>query len=91
MQLDQWRTEWHLAIHFLILYRSCFPETIINRVLLCGLTDFHAHSLSETSASVADADLQKMPSVAGILSHLATQHGDSVRQAMWTVVKVKFI
>jgi len=70
------------------LFRSCFPQTIINRVLLCGLTDFHAYSSSETSASIADSDLQKMPSVAGILSHLATQHGESVRQAMWTVVKV---
>lgn len=69
-------------------HRSCFPQTIINRVLHCGLKDFFAHSPVEPSAALNDLDLPKMPSVAGILSHLGIQHGEDIRRAMWILIKV---
>jgi hypothetical protein len=38
--------------------------------------------------AVVEKDRPKMPSVAGILSHLMIEHGEGIRQAMWALVEV---
>ena len=67
--------------------RSCFPEAIIRRVLLCGLQDFHTHSHSDVLTTNVDPNLPKMGSVIGILSHLAVQHSDCLEQGMWSLIE----
>ena len=69
--------------------RSCFPDAIISRVLLCGLEDFHTHSHSDVLVTAVDPNVPKMASVIGILSHLAVQHCDCLERAMWSVVEVR--
>jgi len=71
-----------------IACRSCFPEAIISRVLLCGLQDFHMHSHPDVLTASAEPHLPKMGSVIGILSHLAVQHSSCLEQAMWAIVEV---
>ena len=71
-----------------MICRSCFPEAIISRVLLCGLQDFHTHSHPSIVTTSVDPKLPKMGSVIGILSHLAVQHSDCLEHAMWSLVEV---
>ncbi|XP_048450678.1 integrator complex subunit 5 [Rhincodon typus] len=65
---------------------SSFPNTIISRVLSCGLKDFCMHGASSVVdplfPSLADKRVPKMASVVGILGHLATRHSDSIRQEL---------
>ncbi|XP_072407280.1 integrator complex subunit 5 [Chiloscyllium punctatum] len=65
---------------------SSFPNTIISRVLSCGLKDFCMHGASSVMdplfPSLADKRVPKMASVVGILGHLATRHSDSIRQEL---------
>ncbi|NXY80602.1 INT5 protein, partial [Glareola pratincola] len=61
---------------------SSFPNTIINRVLSCGLKDFCAHGDSLFPAAAAAAAAPKMASVVGILGHLASRHSGSIKQEL---------
>ncbi|XP_040266021.1 integrator complex subunit 5 [Bufo bufo] len=56
---------------------NSFPSTIINRVLTCGLKDFCAHS---SSSETPEKRVPKLGSVVGILGHLSSRHGNSIRQ-----------
>ncbi|KAM8940124.1 integrator complex subunit 5 [Pelodytes ibericus] len=56
---------------------NSFPSTIISRVLSCGLKDFCAHS---SPAEAPDKRVPKLGSVVGILGHLSSRHGASIRQ-----------
>ena len=64
--------------------RSCFPTTIITRVLLCGLKDYYQHMSGQTDG----AHENKMSSVVGILSHMAVQHANDVRHAIGKLFQV---
>lgn len=64
--------------------RSCFPTTIITRVLLCGLKDYYQHMSGQTDG----AHENKMSSVVGILSHMAVQHANDVHHAIWKLFQV---
>ncbi|XP_072015718.1 integrator complex subunit 5-like [Amphiura filiformis] len=59
---------------------SCFPNTIITRVLSCGLKDF-CHSQSK-GLITTENEVPKMASVVGILGHLAGQHSQDIRKAL---------
>lgn len=67
---------------------SSFPNTIINRVLSCGLKDFCMHGTASAdlllfpSATAADKRVPKIASVVGILGHLASRHSDSIKQEL---------
>ncbi|XP_032872955.1 integrator complex subunit 5, partial [Amblyraja radiata] len=70
---------------------SSFPNTIISRVLSCGLKDFCLHGGPSSSSPVepllppscpADQRVPKIASVVGILGHLATRHADSIKQEL---------
>ncbi|KAM4618001.1 integrator complex subunit 5 [Discoglossus pictus] len=56
---------------------NSFPSTIISRVLSCGLKDFCAHS---SPAETPEKRVPKLGSVVGILGHLSSRHGPSIRQ-----------
>ncbi|KAM9301745.1 integrator complex subunit 5 [Gastrophryne carolinensis] len=56
---------------------NSFPSTIISRVLSCGLKDFCAHS---SPAETPEKRVPKLGSVVGILGHLSSRHGNSIRQ-----------
>lgn len=62
---------------------SCFPKTIVNRVLMCGLKDFcHGDQQQAGSTATTDEKIPKMTSVVGILGHLAGHHGRNIRDAL---------
>ncbi|CAI5798188.1 Hypothetical predicted protein [Podarcis lilfordi] len=67
---------------------SSFPNTIINRVLSCGLKDFCMHGTASAdlllfpSATAADKRVPKIASVVGILGHLASRHSESIKQEL---------
>lgn len=52
---------------------SCFPTTVITRVLSCGLKDFCQNKSYEQGS-----DSPKLKSVVGILGHLAGSHCDDI-------------
>lgn len=56
---------------------SCFPNTVITRVLSCGLKDFCQYKSIETGSKAP-----KLVSVVGILSHLAGSHFTDIRSAL---------
>lgn len=55
---------------------SCFPNTVITRVLSCGLKDFCAMGY------VHNVKNPKLNSVVGILGHLAGSHFQDIRKAL---------
>ncbi|KAK3087666.1 hypothetical protein FSP39_008920 [Pinctada imbricata] len=61
---------------------SCFPHTIITRVLMCGLKDYCHHGNRESSDPSMEEKIPKMASVVGILGHLASKHGQAIRNAL---------
>lgn len=63
---------------------SCFPRTIITRVLNCGLKDFCNDSGHDKDSGHSTSRLKvpKMASVVGILGHLASKHGQDIRKAL---------
>ncbi|XP_026545114.1 integrator complex subunit 5 [Notechis scutatus] len=67
---------------------SSFPNTIINRVLSCGLKDFCVHGTASSdlllfpSSTAADKRVPKIASVVGILGHLASRHSESIKQEL---------
>ncbi|KAF2885662.1 hypothetical protein ILUMI_20513 [Ignelater luminosus] len=56
---------------------SCFPTTVITRVLSCGLKDFCQNKSYEQGC-----DSPKIKSVVGILGHLAGSHCDDISTAL---------
>ncbi|XP_066574976.1 integrator complex subunit 5 [Amia ocellicauda] len=75
---------------------SSFPNTIISRVLSCGLKDFCAHAQHSEVGQAPSAGatpplsdkvgrVPKIGSVVGILGHLASRHSDSIRQELLTM------
>ncbi|MEE6527750.1 hypothetical protein FKM82_029348, partial [Ascaphus truei] len=58
---------------------NSFPSTIISRVLSCGLKDFCAHN-SPAETPTSEKRVPKLGSVVGILGHLSSRHGPSIRQ-----------
>ena len=69
--------------------RSCFPRTVINRVLLCGLHDFYRHGDTSRSDSPVLPGEAKVASVVGILGHLAGQHSAEIQEALVKLFQVK--
>lgn len=62
---------------------SCFPTTIITRVLSCGLKDFCSSQTSSEGQLVApETKVPKVASVVGILGHLTSQHSQDIRKAL---------
>ncbi|XP_064649352.1 integrator complex subunit 5-like [Lineus longissimus] len=61
---------------------SCFPTTIITRVLMCGLKDFCHHGSAQTDHHTSSESIPKITSVVGILGHLASQHGQDIKKAL---------
>ncbi|KAM0729054.1 Integrator complex subunit 5 [Formica fusca] len=55
---------------------SCFPNTVITRVLSCGLKDFCAMGYEHNVKN------PKLNSVVGILGHLAGSHFQDIRKAL---------
>lgn len=64
---------------------SCFPNTVITRVLSCGLKDFCQNKSYEQGC-----DSPKLKSVVGILGHLAGSHSDDIQKALLDIFKVTF-
>jgi len=56
------------------------------RVLMCGLKDFTQHG--KHSDGDSDSKVPKMGSVVGILGHLASKHGHSIRDALMKLFEV---
>ncbi|NXI36917.1 INT5 protein, partial [Galbula dea] len=66
---------------------SSFPNTIISRVLSCGLKDFCAHGAAPGGDLLLfpagpDKRVPKIASVVGILGHLASRHSGSIKQEL---------
>ncbi|KFP26324.1 Integrator complex subunit 5, partial [Colius striatus] len=66
---------------------SSFPNTIINRVLSCGLKDFCTHGASQSGelwfpSPSPDKRVPKIASVVGILGHLASRHSANIKQEL---------
>ncbi|XP_066991548.1 integrator complex subunit 5 isoform X2 [Anabrus simplex] len=61
---------------------SCFPHTVITRVLSCGLKDFCQHGSVEQGAKAP-----KLLSVVGILGHLAGSHFVDIKNALLELFK----
>ncbi|XP_059160155.1 integrator complex subunit 5-like [Physella acuta] len=63
---------------------SCFPRTIITRVLNCGLKDYCTSSSDGLDKDMANNRMKvpKMASVVGILGHLAAKHSQDIRKAL---------
>ncbi|XP_071821921.1 integrator complex subunit 5-like isoform X2 [Apostichopus japonicus] len=65
---------------------SCFPTTIINRVLSLGLRDF-CSSQSGGHLVATEIKVPKMVSVVSILGHLAAQHSLDIKNALLKLFK----
>lgn len=65
---------------------SCFPHTVITRVLACGLKDFVSHEDDDA----AERKVPKLASVVGILGHLAGQHAADIRGALVSLMQQSF-
>ena len=75
--------------YLIIRVRSCFPTTIITRVLMCGLKDFYLHGSSQPELSPSEEKVPKLASVVGILGHLAAQHQHNIRTALVNLFQVR--
>lgn len=62
---------------------SCFPNTVITRVLSCGLKDFCQNKSYEQGC-----ESPKLKSVVGILGHLAGSHSDDIQKALLDLFNV---
>ncbi|XP_071036547.1 integrator complex subunit 5 [Parasteatoda tepidariorum] len=68
---------------------SCFPKTVISRVLACGMKDFMHHDIPD-EATQKSKNNPKIASVVGILGHLATHHDSDMRAAVRTLFDESF-
>ncbi|KAH9505342.1 Integrator complex subunit 5 [Bulinus truncatus] len=65
---------------------SCFPRTIITRVLNCGLKDYCTNTADGSDKdSGSRMKVPKMASVVGILGHLAAKHSHDIRKALMSL------
>lgn len=64
---------------------SCFPKTVITRVLSCGLKDFCQNKSYEQGCNSP-----KLRSVVGILGHLAGSHSEDIQKALLDLFNVMF-
>lgn len=73
--------------------RSCFPRTIITRVLNCGLKDFCSSGVEGADKDISSSRMKipKMASVVGILGHLASKHSQDIRKALTNLFEVGII
>lgn len=55
---------------------GCFPHTVVNRVLLCGLQDFVMYGADSANVS------PKLQSVVGILAHLSFSHLVNIQKSI---------
>lgn len=62
---------------------SCFPNTVITRVLSCGLKDF-----CQNKSYVQGCESPKLKSVVGILGHLANSHSEDIQKALLDLFNV---
>lgn len=70
---------------------SCFPMTVITRVLACGLKDFYMHQdVMEEATMGTNKKAPKIASVVGILGHLAAHHDGDIRVAVLTMFNESF-
>lgn len=71
---------------------SCFPNTIITRVLACGLKDFCSHEtqMDLSPGMPTEKKVPKLASVVGILGHLANQHSEDIRVALLSLFHDSF-
>lgn len=67
---------------------SCFPDTIITRVLSVGLRDFaqYAAAQQKKDGQFNVAKIPKINSVVGILGHLAATHQPEIQSALIKMV-----
>lgn len=65
---------------------SCFPNTVITRVLSVGLKDFCMNK-SYDQGTISP----KLKSVVGILGHLAGSYVDNIRCAILDLFKVRIV
>ncbi|CAN7975226.1 unnamed protein product [Ixodes persulcatus] len=68
---------------------SCFPNTVITRVLACGLKDFISHEEDQDMGGERTR-VPKLASVVGILGHLAGQHSADIRRALVALLQDSF-
>ncbi|XP_065173710.1 integrator complex subunit 5 isoform X2 [Atheta coriaria] len=61
---------------------SCFPQTVIERVLFCGLKDY-----CENKSYRQGIESPKLKSVVGIVGHLATSHPGNIQNALLDLFK----
>lgn len=80
---------------------SCFPRTVVTRVLSCGLKDFYQQGLGQSGPSDPshprplraftpghfDPKASKLNSVVGILGHLASSHFGDIKTALVDLFK----
>lgn len=65
---------------------SCFPNTVITRVLSCGLKDFCQNKSYEQGCNSP-----KLKSVVCILGHLASSHCGDIGTALLHLFNVSYI
>lgn len=63
---------------------SCFPHTVITRVLSCGLKDF-----CQIKSYEQGSNSPKLRSVVGILGHLAGSHSSDIQSAILEIFLVR--
>ncbi|XP_054715495.1 integrator complex subunit 5-like [Uloborus diversus] len=68
---------------------SCFPTTVITRVLACGMKDFMQQDITDEAKLSANKN-PKIASVVGILGHLATHHDNDTRNAIRNLFNESF-
>lgn len=69
---------------------SCFPHTVITRVLACGLKDFVSHEDEPEAVLRLEKKVPKLASVVGILGHLAGPHASDIRRALVALMQESF-
>ncbi|KAG1668414.1 Integrator complex subunit 5 [Nymphon striatum] len=63
---------------------SCFPNTIITRVLACGLKDFYYIAVQQERP---ERNIPKIASVVEILGHLSGKHSGQIKEALFSLAK----
>jgi len=69
---------------------SCFPATVVTRVIQVGLREFcsSAETQASKSAGFSLSKVPKLNSVVGILGHLASAHPEEVRKAIREAMEI---
>ncbi|XP_013776240.1 integrator complex subunit 5-like [Limulus polyphemus] len=71
---------------------SCFPQTIISRVIACGLKDFCMHQDAQQKGNLSsEKNVPRLTSVVGILGHLAGTYGTEIQKALFELFQESFV